>query len=497
MVVALTNPKKKQRVQAIGYIRQSDEREDKEDISEKTQLTKIQQYCDFNDFDLVAVFSDIDYSGFRISYTKRPDLMKAFEYLKNNPSVKKFVSFNLSRITRRKKDFSLIHESLESMGVDICSAAEQLDFSTPTGRLVASILVNFNEYYSDNLSDVTMDNKQTNAEKGRWNGGPAPWGLKKDKETGFFVEDGMKAVHGKQMFQMAKEGNGTFKIAKWTKQNNIKTETGKDWTPRRVRYFLTNPTYAAMQKWGDKYYELLGYAKLLEWTDFLYIQSTLFGKEKAWKGKERQMLTSVLKCPVCGKKMYSRTTRTSTNRRYVCYGKNEPGGCNSPTIDLSTLDRAVIELIANISRGRYTESQIKEKMSEENKGSVITQLRMELDMLEEAKQRLFDDYYINRKITESDFENAMKRFEKRQSEIYQKLEKIPMPNNKFGSFEDILSEMGIAITKLSDDDKRKLVELIISEIHPGEKTKITFRWGETVEIPSVEKKRHKCDTFFY
>ncbi|MBJ8192596.1 recombinase family protein, partial [Bacillus cereus] len=41
------------KIKAIGYIRQSDEREDKEDISEKTQLTKIEQYCELNDWELV------------------------------------------------------------------------------------------------------------------------------------------------------------------------------------------------------------------------------------------------------------------------------------------------------------------------------------------------------------------------------------------------------------------------------------------------------------
>lgn len=489
--------KRKPKVQAIGYIRQSDEREDKEDISEKTQLTKIQQYCDFNDFELVAVFKDIDYSGFRISYTKRPDLMNAFEYIKNNRKVKKFVSFNLSRITRRKKDFSLIHESLESLGVDICSAAEQLDFGSPTGRLVASILVDFNEYYSDNLSDVTMDNKKTNAERGRWNGGPAPWGLKKDKETGFFIEDGLKASNGKQMFLMALEGKGTFKIAKWTKENGIKTETGKDWTPRRVRYFLTNPTYAAMQLWDGKHYPLKGFSKLIEWEDFLYIQQTLFGKENAWKGKQRQMLTSVMRCPVCGKKMFSRSTRFG-NRRYVCTGKNEPGSCKSPTFDLASLNKAVIDLIAQISLKRYSKSEILDGLNTDDNKSTIKNLRNELDMLEEAKQKIFDDYYVYSRLSEKDFDNAMSRFEKRQAEIKKQLEKIPMPHSaKFGDFDDILNELGIAIMKMDDDDKRKIVELIISEIVPGDIAQVHFRWGEAYEIQATARKKHVSDMYFY
>lgn len=487
--------KRKTKIQAIGYIRQSDEREDKEDISEQTQLSKIKQFCDYHDLELVAVFKDIDYSGFRISYTKRPGLMDGLAYLKTNKKVKKLICYNLSRLTRRKKDFSLIHESLEGLGVDICSALEQLDFGSANGRLFASMLADFNEYYSDNLSEITNSNKQTNAEKGRWNGGPFPFGIVKHGKGS--IED-QNGTYIKTMFEMAKSGNGPFKIAKWAVDNNIPTETGVQWTPRRVRYVLTNVTYARMQKWKGKVYPLLpDYAMLVTWEDFLYIQSTLFGEEKAWKGKERQMLTSVMRCPVCGKKMFSRTTRYKNNRRYVCCGKNEPGSCKSPNFDLATLDVAVIELIAKISTERYSKSEIWSNVIDDDNISSIQNIRYELERLDKAKQKIFDDYYVNQRLSEDDFEAAMSRFEKRQSELAKQLEKIPMPNNKFGDFDDILSELGTAILSMEKDDKRKIVELIITEIVPGESTVVQFRWGESFEIKAKEKKKHFCDVYFY
>lgn len=493
MVVAIR--KEKPRELAIGYIRQSDEREDKEDISEQTQLIKIQQYCDYNDLELVAVFKDIDYSGFRIPYTKRPDLMNAFEYLKNNRRVKKFVCFNLSRLTRRKKDFALIHESLENMGIDICSAAEQLDFGSPTGRLVASILVDFNEYYSDNLSDVTVENKKTNAEKGRWNGGPAPFGL--IRQGNVFVEDGKNAEDIKTMFRMAKKGSGPFVIAKWAKEANVYTQTGVEWSTRRVRYVLTNPTYAAMQEWDGEFYPLKGFAKLVEWEDFIYIQRTLFGNEKAWRGNERQMLTTIMRCPVCNRKMFSRATGSGNNRRYVCVGKNEPGGCPSASFDLHTLNTAVINLIAEISLKRYSKTEILEGTNDDSSTSSLQNIRLELERLDQAKHKVFDDYYVNGVLTEQDFERAMTRFERRQAELQKQLEKLPMPTKKFGDFDDILSELGAAILDLDDDDKRKIVELIIAEIVPDLTAIVKFRWGETFEIKSTSQKKNGSGIYYF
>ncbi|QHZ50870.1 recombinase family protein [Paenibacillus larvae] len=487
----------KQRIKAIGYIRQSDEREDKEDISEQTQLSKIQQYCEFNDWELAEVFKDIDYSGFRIKYTKRPGIMQAIEYIKNNP-VQKLVIFNLSRLTRRRQDFLLIQESLNKLKVDICSTAEQLDFGSPTGRLVANILVNFNEYYSDNLSDVTMDSKKTNAEKGRWNGGPAPFGLKKQNDG--FVIDVEKADAIKLAFSMAKDGKGTYLIANKLNGLSVLTKTGKSWSPRRVRYVLTNPTYAGMQKWQGKFYPLKNCEKLVEWDDFMYIQDTLFGKEKVWKGKERHLLSSLLRCPVCGGKMHARFSTGKKSRRYVCNKKNTLGHCPSPNFDLPTLDDAVIQTIGVMSKMRYDTSEIIPQLNEtqDDRMNTLKKLHDEYNRLDAAKQKVFDDYYINNKLTEEQFNDLMKRYEKRQNEIDESLKKIPLPRSKtYGDYDDIIEEFVEALSELPKQEKRKSIELLIDKIIPGEPTQIFFKWGEVMEIIPKEIKKYNQKVYFY
>lgn len=485
-------------IEAVGYIRQSDERQDKEDISEQTQLRKIEAFCDFNGFKLVKVFKDIDYSGFRIKYTKRPGLMEGLEYVKNRPTVKKFVFFNLSRLTRLRKDFHSIHETLKTYEVDICSASEAVDFSTANGRFVAGILVDMNEYYSDSLSDTMIETKRTNAEKGRWNGGPLPYGIV--KVNGIIQEDGFKAEAIKECFRMAKSGKGPFICAGWMNDQGYLTETGVKWTPRRMRYVLTNPTYAAMQRWDGELYPLLNFPKLVDKEDFFYIQSTLFGNEKAWKGKERQLLTTVLKCPICGGKMHSRKVHTSDERRYVCSNKNMPGGCGSITVDLSTLNNSVVETITSMARTRYTKEQVATKLvdDQENNLTSMQRLKNEYDRLEQAKQKVFDDYYLDAKLTEQQFNLLTKRYQDRQVEISVLLEKIPIPKkNKYGDFDEIVSMFGEAINELPDQDLRKLVELLVEEITPASPAVIRFRWGEEKVLPVKQTIKYKAPVYYY
>ncbi|GIO83531.1 serine recombinase [Paenibacillus faecis] len=487
-----------EKVEGIGYIRQSDEREDKEDISEQTQLSKIQSYCDYNGIKLVKVFKDIDYSGFRISYTKRPGIMDALEYAEKRPQIRKFVIFNLSRLTRRKDDFHKIKNKLNGLEVDLCSAMEQLDFGTATGRLIADILVNFNEYFSDNLSDVVNDNKKTNAEKGRWNGGPAPFGLVKLPNKNF-GRDGYKAVVVETMFSMALEGKGPHLIAKWAVEEGIPTETGVEWTARRVRYVLQNPTYAAMQKWKGVYYPLIDSETLVSWDDFQYLQKTRFGKENVWRGKERQLLSSVLQCPICGSKMHSKLTTNKKNRKYVCSNKNSTGRCPCANFEATTLNRAVIALISNMAQQRFSPEDILSEVSKEKNDtfSSLRKLQEEMRSLEDAKQKVFDDYYLHNKLTEEQFNLLMIRYEKKQKEISDLLEKIPLAQSKsFGNFDDLLSEISNAFSMLPDDKQRKSVELLIEKIIPGSPTVVKFKWGEEKTIyPTNTQYKQKLIVF--
>ncbi|SDR83423.1 Site-specific DNA recombinase [Paenibacillaceae bacterium GAS479] len=476
-------------IEAVGYVRQSDEREDKEDISEQTQRAKIKAYCDFNNIKLVEVFKDIDYSGFRISYTKRPGIMEAFKYCREHPKVKKFVVFNLSRLTRRKKDFHLIHSLLSSIDVDICSASEQLDFGTATGRLLTSMLVDFNEYYSDNLSDVMNDNKATNAEKGRWNGGPAPYGLKKNSDGGF-TADGEKAITVKTMFRMTFEGKGPYLVAAWLRNQGILTETGVHWTPRRVRYVLKNVTYAGMQRWKGKFHKLANTETLISWEEFEYLQKTRFSKDNVWRGMHnRQLLSTLLRCPDCGSKMSSRKTTATSKRRYICDNKNSYGKCTSPNYDTETLDSAVIGLIGKLAKERYQPVHVLPELSEQTQKdqgiSSIKKLQNELTVLEQAKQKVYDDYYLHQKLDETQFNSLMSRYDARQKDVTLMLEKIPLPTKtNYGDYDDVIDLFAEALDVLEPDEKRKAVGLVIQKVIPGNPAIIEFRWGEKREIPA-------------
>lgn len=244
-----------------------------------------------------------------------------------------------------------------------------------------------------------------------------PFGL--IKKEGVFKADGLDAEAVIHSYKMAKEGKGPYIISKWLKSASVTTKTNVEWTPRRVRYMLTNPTYAAMQNWKGALYPLIGYDALVSLDDYTYVQSTLFGRENFWRGRERQLLSSILQCPMCSGKMYSRQTGSKKTRRYVCSNKNEHGNCNSPVIDLPSLNDAVLKRIVDISNGRYSKEQISSKLVDDidETTNVLQQLQNEYNSLEKAIQDVFDDFYIHKKLSEQHYNDLMKRYENRQKEI--------------------------------------------------------------------------------
>ena len=69
--------------------------------------------------------------------TNRPKLMEMLDYVRNSDTV--YVK-DFSRLARSTKDLLEILEKLENKGVKLVSNKENLDTSTPAGKLMVTIL---------------------------------------------------------------------------------------------------------------------------------------------------------------------------------------------------------------------------------------------------------------------------------------------------------------------------------------------------------------------
>ncbi len=120
---------------ACAYIRVSRERED--GISPEQQNEKAELQARLLGLDLIKVYQDIDISG-------RSDRRPGFQEMIQDVRAGKYdvvLVYKLDRFCRNVKDFHHYVEVLERQNCALISISQNIDTSTPVGRLLRNILV--------------------------------------------------------------------------------------------------------------------------------------------------------------------------------------------------------------------------------------------------------------------------------------------------------------------------------------------------------------------
>ncbi len=109
--------------------------------------------------------------------TNRPKLMEMLDYVRNSDTV--YVK-DFSRLARSTKDLLEILEKLENKGVKLVSNKENLDTSTPAGKLMVTMLGAIYEFERANLLERQKDGIAVAKREGKYKGRkkiskPANW----------------------------------------------------------------------------------------------------------------------------------------------------------------------------------------------------------------------------------------------------------------------------------------------------------------------------------
>jgi len=103
-----------------------------------SQLDKIRKYCDENNMQIGAIYTDAGFSGINM---ERPELMR----LLSDSECSLFdavVVYDLSRLTRNVSDYFTIKETLRGKGVNLIICSEPID-----GNIMDVCLKNIQEAY--------------------------------------------------------------------------------------------------------------------------------------------------------------------------------------------------------------------------------------------------------------------------------------------------------------------------------------------------------------
>lgn len=98
----------------------------------------------------------------------RPQLEAMLDYVREGDTV---YIHDFSRLARSTKDLLSIVEQLQEKGVHLVSNKENLDTSTPTGKLMLTMIATINEFERENLLERQREGIAIAKEQGKFKGG--------------------------------------------------------------------------------------------------------------------------------------------------------------------------------------------------------------------------------------------------------------------------------------------------------------------------------------
>ena len=191
-----------------------------------------------------AIYSDGGISG---ATTDRPELKRLMADIEAR-RIDAVCVYKYDRLSRSTRDFYNLLDFFEKHSVAFVSVSQQLDTSTPVGRMVMGILASFAEFEREMTRERIRDKFQNSLRNGGWIGGSVPFGYKLvDKKL---VIDETNAPLVPQMFRWFLETGSTKAVAQ--KMNAVGAKRiGGDWRPLSVSKALKNVRYIGKCRAAD------------------------------------------------------------------------------------------------------------------------------------------------------------------------------------------------------------------------------------------------------
>src|SRR5829696_1433909 len=305
-------------VRAALYERVSSE-EQVEGYSLDAQDRAGQLYCEAHGFEVVQVYRDEGRSARTDDLAKRP----AFQQMLTDAGVGLFDVVVVHKLDRFARNRRVAFEAFERLGkahVGFVSISEQIDYSSPSGQLMLTMLVGLSQFYSDNLSLETKKGKAERKAQGHYNG-LVLFGLKKHVDSGLPVPDPETYPGLLLAFQLAAQGKSDRDVADALNTAGYRTTGNRGrnpFTKDTVCRILQNRFYLGELPDGQDGHVPAAHQPVLDAELFAQAaaarRANQSGSLKVTRAHRRHSLSGLGMCGHCGGRLHVRRERYRTVR---------------------------------------------------------------------------------------------------------------------------------------------------------------------------------------
>jgi site-specific DNA recombinase len=323
-------------IKAAGYIRVSTANQAEEGESLTTQKASITTFAKKEEYQLTEIYEDAGISGG--SMKERHALLKCLQDGQEG-QFKVLIIHRLSRFGRNANELLNNYKELKSVGIELRSISEHIDFSSTYGEFMLTMLAAVAQLEKDIIRETTHENRIAKGRRGIPTAGAKPYGRTWDKETGKFVlDEGVadkireaadKYLQGEKMLDLAK----SLKMTKSNLISKFRYSCGDTWT---VRFKGVEPmTYKMERILSDEMIE-----KVLDMVEFNR-------RNNRTDIVNKYVLSGFLRCDVC-KGLLSGFTQINKGKEFIYYKhvSQTISSCPArPFLAAEPIERAVFETI--------------------------------------------------------------------------------------------------------------------------------------------------------
>lgn len=368
---------------AVIYARYSSHNQREESIEQ--QVAECRAFAETGGYEVAGVYADEAVSG-------RTEKRSAFQRLMRDADHHKFdavIAYKSNRIARNMLTALQYEARLDDLGIQTLYAKEEFG-NTASGRFALRMMMNVNQFYSENMAEDIRRGMRDNAENCKVNGA-IPFGYRKGQDGKYEIHPDQAPV-AKEIFERVALGEPYKSIRDDLNRRGIKTRFGKPWGPSSFTKILSNPSYIGV--YHNSGVSVPGGMPAI-------ISEELF--EKVQKRKDGMLpqetpsdylLTGKLFCGDCESPMVGicGTSRTGARHYYYSCNGHRHGGCRKKNEKKEWLERTVVKLtIENILTDAFIAhiADVSVQLQEDAKRlSPLATLRTELKDVEARRKNM-------------------------------------------------------------------------------------------------------------
>lgn len=324
----------------VIYARYSSHAQKEESIEQ--QVKECLEYAEARNIQITHIYADEHITGKTERRPQYQQMMKDAE----KGEFQTLVAYKSNRISRKMLHALIAEAKLEDSGIKTLYAKEEFG-DHAAGRFAQRMMMNVNQFYSENMAEDIKRGLMDNARECKVNNEVA-YGYRRG-EDGKYAIDEEKAPVVREIFERVLRGDTFMDIARDLNMRCIPAKRGKEWNKGSFHAMLKNDVYIGTYRYAGIVVEG-GVPPIIEEEVFYAMQNHLVTKKNP-KGRKRNicdyLLTGKLRCGHCKSFMVgiSGTSKMKVlHYYYTCNKRRTEGACDKKAVKKEWLETLIAEM---------------------------------------------------------------------------------------------------------------------------------------------------------